>query len=975
MSRRLSAAFACVVAMATSCAPMEERGPDAWEQHLGTSQRALTTVSFRGVSSASGQGLTSLSIPAPAGVQDGDVVLARLTNRNNVNAVLTPPAGWTQLRSDQSASAIKTWVLYKVATATEPSSYTFTLDLSSYMAGTLVAYSGVDPLNPIDTHSGQKNGDSAAFTTPALTTSGAEGLAVWFGSQVWTGAACPAPGITPPTGFTVKEDTCLTSSSTGLLFHVAESALGAAGTQTPFNGSSVFAHTNTAEVVALRGLPPPPGPGVAFRSTSQASALAATSLTITAPAGAEEADLLLARLSNRNQVGATITPPAGWTLLRTDQSSSQLKSWVFYKVATASEASSFAFAIDIASNIAGSIDAFSGVDPVSPIDTHSGQRNATTTAFDAPLLTTTSDDGLVVWFGSQIWTGSTCPASPITPPTGFTESFETCLVSTSTGIIYDAAWKQPGAAGLQPAYNGTSPYAQTNTTQVIALRPIQPPAPPAVNFRSSAQATALSATSLTLPAPAGVAADDVLLARLTNRNQVGAAITPPAGWTFLRSDQSSSQLKSWVFYKVATASEPSSYAFAIDIASNIAGSIDAFTGADPVSPIDTQSGQKNGTTSAFDSPAISTSSAGGLAVWFGSQLWGGSSCPASPIVPPTDFTEAFETCLVSSSTGVIFNSAWKVLGDPGPQPAFNGSSPYPNTNTAQVVALRAASAPACTVGNTYVGTWVQQGTVAATEIVEPSGLAASRVVPDVLYVHNEDTTAIVAISTLNASTVGVYNVGNVTPADWEDVASGPCPAGSCIFMADIGRASANFPTPPNSFAVYRIPEPDLANGQTTGTLTAEAFPFVYPDTAKDAEALMVHPVTGDIYVITKSASGASKVYKFPTPLPAPGTLSTLVWVADLQLPVDPNDVEAAKATAAAIHPCADRFLVRTYRRVYEFRAAAGQGFESAFAAAPVTLTDTVEGQGESIEYDANGASYYTMSEAPSPFRLKRVSRL
>ncbi|MFY0572329.1 cell wall anchor protein [Archangium lansingense] len=757
MRRRLSAAFACVVAVATACAPMEEGGPGAWEQHLGTRQQALTTVSFRGMSSAGGKGITSLSIPAPAGVQDGDVVLARLTNRNNVNAVLTPPAGWTQLRSDQSASAIKTWVLYKVATASEPSSYTFTLDLASYVAGSLVAYSGVDPLNPIDTHSGQKNGDSAAFTTPALTTSSAEGLAVWFGSQVWTGAACPAPGITPPTGFTVKEDTCLTSSSTGILFHVAERALGAAGTQTPFNGSSAFAHTNTAEVVALRGLPPSSGPGVAFRGT--------------------------------------------------------------------------------------------------------------------------------------------------------------------------------------------------------------------------AQATALSATSLTLPTPAGVAADDVLLARLTNRNQVGAAITPPAGWTFLRSDQSSSQLKSWVFYKVATASEPSSYAFAIDLASNIAGSIDAFTGADPVSPIDTQSGQKNGTTSAFDSPAISTSSAGGLAVWFGSQIWSGSSCPASPIVPPTDFTEAFETCLVSSSTGVIFNSAWKVLGDPGLQPAFNGSSPYPNTNTTQVVALRAASAPACTVGNTYVGTWVQQGTVTATEIVEPSGLAASRVVPDVLYVHNEDTTAIVAISTLNASTVGVYNVGNVTPADWEDVASGPCPAGSCIFMADIGRASANFPTPPNSFAVYRIPEPDLASGQTTGTLTAEAFPFVYPDTAKDAEALMVHPVTGDIYVITKSSSGASKVYKYPTPLPAPGTQSTLVWVADLQLPVDPNDVEAAKATAAAIHPCADRFLVRTYRRVYEFRAAAGQGFESAFAAAPVTLTDTAEGQGESIEYDANGASYYTMSEAPSPFRLKRVSRL
>jgi hypothetical protein len=40
----------------------------------------------------------------------------------------------------------------------------------------------------------------------------------------------------------------------------------------------------------------------------------------------------------------------------------------------------------------------------------------------------------------------------------------------------------------------------------------------------------------------------------------------------------------------------------------------------------------------------------------------------------------------------------------------------------------------------------------------------------------------------------------------------------------------------------------------------------------------------------------------------------------------------------------------------------------------VTLTDTVEGQGEAIEYEANGASYFTMSESPSPFKLKRVVR-
>ncbi|WP_330166755.1 cell wall anchor protein [Corallococcus sp. NCRR] len=495
-----------------------------------------------------------------------------------------------------------------------------------------------------------------------------------------------------------------------------------------------------------------------------------------------------------------------------------------------------------------------------------------------------------------------------------------------------------------------------------------------IAYRSSATAGGSTRTSLSIAKPTGTAAGDVLLARIINRNNVAAVATPPAGWEFVRSDQSASQIKAWIFYKVATASEPSSYAFTLDIASYMAGSISAFSGADTNNPVDAQTGQKNGLTASFNTPALSTSTSNGVAVWFGSQLWTGSACPASPIVPPAGFTEPVDTCLVSSSTGLIYNVAHKDLGAAGAQGPFNGSSPYAETNTAQVVTLREANATIpCSVGDTFSTAYTTQGTVTATALVEPSGLAASRLTSGVLYAHNEDTTAIVAISTADASTKGTFTVSNVTPADWEDVATGPCPAGQCIYMGDIGRSSANFPTPPSTFAVYRIREPNIGAGQTSGNLTAEAFPFQYPDTPKDAETLMVHPTTGDIYIVTKSYSGASKVYKFPQPLPAPGTLSTLVFVANLPLPTT-TDTNYGAATSGAIHACANRFILRTYRKVYEFRAATGAAFETAFAATPVSLTDTVEGQGEAIEYDPTGTAYYTMSESPSPFRLKRVVR-
>ncbi|WP_233595343.1 MULTISPECIES: cell wall anchor protein [Corallococcus] len=531
-------------------------------------------------------------------------------------------------------------------------------------------------------------------------------------------------------------------------------------------------------------------------------------------------------------------------------------------------------------------------------------------------------------------------------------------------------------ASCGPQDSGTSSLPeQTGQDGVTAGVGTARQAVSTIAYRSSSTASVVSNTSLTLAKPAGTVAGDVLLARIVNRNVVTAVATPPAGWTFLRSDQSASQIKAWVFYKVATASEPASYAFTLDSASasHLAGSISAFSGANPTNPIDAQTGQKNGNSANLDTPALSTSTANGVAVWFGSQLWSGTACPASPLVPPTGFTEPFDTCH-ANSTGILYDVAYKALGAAGAQGAFNGTSPYPNTNIAQVVALREAGATvSCSVGDTFATTYTTQGTVASTAIVEPSGLAASRLTPGVVYVHNEDTTAIVGISTANAATLGTFNVSNVTPADWEDVATGPCPTGQCIYMGDIGRSSANFPTPPSTFAVYRIPEPNIGAGQTSGDLTATAFPFQYPDSPKDAETIMVHPTTGDIYIVTKSYAGASKVYKFPQPLPAPGVMSTLVFVANIQLPTT-TDTNYAAATSGNIHPCDNRFLLRTYRKVYEFRAAPGAAFETAFAATPVSLTDTVEGQGEAIEYDPTGTAYYTMSESPSPFRLKRVVR-
>ncbi len=189
----------------------------------------------------------------------------------------------------------------------------------------------------------------------------------------------------------------------------------------------------------------------------------------------------------------------------------------------------------------------------------------------------------------------------------------------------------------------------------------------------------------------------------------------------------------------------------------------------------------------------------------------------------------------------------------------------------------------------------------------------------------------VAVDASDARVVGRYDVAIPQQWDWEDIATGPCPTGSCIFAGDIGRSNGK-PNPPSTFAVYRVPEPDIAAGDDSGTLTGDWFRFRYPDGAHNAEALMVHPETGAIYVITKEKSGVSGVYTFPEPLPAPSAtkITTLTKVATLHVPTwtgSAADTHAAtwyaQVTAAAIHPGSNRFVVRTPYRVWEYRGTDG----------------------------------------------------
>ena len=92
-------------------------------------------------------------------------------------------------------------------------------------------------------------------------------------------------------------------------------------------------------------------------------------------------------------------------------------------------------------------------------------------------------------------------------------------------------------------------------------------------------------------------------------------------------------------------------------------------------------------------------------------------------------------------------------------------------------------------------------------IKETSGIAASRRVDNVWWVHNDsgDSARVFAINT-SGQTLGEYALSGASAIDWEDIAAGPGPTAgvSYLYVGDIGDNDQKR----RDLVIYRIPEPE-----------------------------------------------------------------------------------------------------------------------------------------------------------------------
>lgn len=245
------------------------------------------------------------------------------------------------------------------------------------------------------------------------------------------------------------------------------------------------------------------------------------------------------------------------------------------------------------------------------------------------------------------------------------------------------------------------------------------------------------------------------------------------------------------------------------------------------------------------------------------------------------------------------------------------------------------------------------GLLEFNEITEASGIAASRKNTGVLWLHNDsgDTARIFAMDT-NGEHLGVYYIEGVKNRDWEDIAIGPGPVSgeNYIYIAETGDNDAVY----DMKYIYRFPEPNIDLKQTPLTATIkniDVIRFRYPDESRDAETILVDPLTRDIYIVSKREEKV-KLYLAGYPQ----SLKDTIIIKDvLTLPI-------TEIVGGDISPDGKEILLKTYDTVYYWKRNAGQSVVQALMNPHFSLPYLREPQGEAICWSYNADGYYTTSE-------------
>jgi hypothetical protein len=244
------------------------------------------------------------------------------------------------------------------------------------------------------------------------------------------------------------------------------------------------------------------------------------------------------------------------------------------------------------------------------------------------------------------------------------------------------------------------------------------------------------------------------------------------------------------------------------------------------------------------------------------------------------------------------------------------------------------------------------GFVKDLALEEISGIAASHAVPGALWAEedsgNENNLYLLSEC---GNTLANFRMTSISNRDWEDlaVANGPIAGIRYLYLAETGdnyfRYASKF--------IYRFPEPaPPAQGFAAFNeiLSVDRIEFTYPDGIKNAEAVMVDPVTRDIYVISKENQATIYVARYPQPVNSAFVITKLGM-----LPI--SDV-----TAADISPDGNEILIKNYSQLFYWKKTSTETITDLLQQTPKRAPYIPETKGESIAWAPDGSGYLVTSE-------------
>jgi len=218
-----------------------------------------------------------------------------------------------------------------------------------------------------------------------------------------------------------------------------------------------------------------PGGTITYVNVADAYGTSGTLVVINKPSGTTQNDFMIALLVSTisNGDGTSMSaPPTGWMLLNDyiqDTYYSGQHVYVYYKVAGASEPSSYTWLWSSSCGWVAQITTFRGVDIVSPICVSGSVQQESSSSPTCPSITTT-ENNCMIWL-YDMCDGNVIPAYGGGVPSGTTAIRNTGIGSPGNGIGISSAYYLRASSGVTGNKDWSLSSREENSAQQIALRP------------------------------------------------------------------------------------------------------------------------------------------------------------------------------------------------------------------------------------------------------------------------------------------------------------------------------------------------------------------------------------------------------------------------------------------------------------------------------------------------------------------------